>query len=109
MGKLLNDSASLMCPHGGTVQAITTNTRAKADGGFLLRSTDTFVIAGCSLNISGMPHPCLQVQWVETALKSTVVSNPTLTDESVGLCVAGDQAVQGTVQISSTQTKVSGE
>jgi hypothetical protein len=109
MGKLLNDSSSMMCPHGGAVQAITSNTRAKGSGGFLLRSTDTFVIAGCSLTISNSPHPCVQVQWVETALKSTVMSNPTLTDESVGLCVAADQAVQGTVQITSTQAKVSGD
>jgi hypothetical protein len=109
MGKLLNDSASMMCPHGGTVQAITSNTRAKAGGGFLLRSTDTFTIAGCPLNISGTPHPCVQLQWVQTALRSTAASNPTLTDESVGLCVAADQAAQGSVQITSTQSKVSGQ
>ncbi len=108
MGKLLNDSTSMMCPHGGTVQAVTSNTQAKAGGGFILRSSDTFTIAGCPLNISGSPHPCLQVEWVQTTSKNKVANDSVLSDESVGMCKAGDQAVQGTVQINSTQSKVSG-
>ncbi len=98
----------MMCPNGGTVNAITSNTRAKAGGDFILRGSDTFLIAGCPFMLGPTPHPCIQVQWVQTALKSMVMSNATLTDESVGLCVAADQAVQGTVQIVSTQAKVSG-
>ena len=109
MAKLLNSSSSMMCPHGGTVSAIASYTKVKVGGDFAVRSTDTFVIAGCSLNVAGAPHPCLQVQWVQTGLKSTVVSDPTLNDESVGMCVAGDQAVQGTVQITNTQSKVTGQ
>ena len=108
MAKLLNTSTSMMCPHGGTVQAISSNTRARAGGDFILRSTDTFTIAGCPLNIAGALHPCIQARWVQTALRSKAVNNPTLTDESVGLCVAADQAVQGTVQITVTQQNVSG-
>lgn len=99
----------MMCPHGGTVTAITTNTRAKAGGDFILRSSDTFVIAGCPFVIGVLAHPCVQVQWVQPDTRSQVMSDFTLSEASVGLCVAPDQAVQGTVLINFTQPQVSGE
>jgi hypothetical protein len=108
MAGLLNSSSVMMCPHGGTVSAITTNTRAKAGGDFLLRSSDTFVISGCPFMIGPSPHPCVQVQWVQPDTRSQVMSDFTLSEQSVGLCVAPDQAVQGTVLVSFTQPQVSG-
>ncbi|HEV3037634.1 MAG TPA: hypothetical protein VHA33_07610 [Candidatus Angelobacter sp.] len=108
MGKLLNASSTMMCPHGGTVNVVTSNTKTKAGGDYALRSSDTFLIAGCPFMIGPNPHPCMQVQWVQTALKSTAMGDPTLTDESTGLCVAADKAPQGAVQIVVTQPTVSG-
>jgi len=108
MGKLLNASTTMMCPHGGTVNIITSNSKTKAGGDFVVCSSDTFLIAGCPFMIGPTPHPCMQVQWVQTALKSKVMSDPPLADDSVGLCVAADQATQGTVQIVVTQSQVSG-
>jgi hypothetical protein len=108
MAALLNSSSVMMCPHGGTVTAITTNTKAKAGGDFILRSSDIFIIAGCPFTIGPNPHPCVQVQWVQPDTRSQVMSDFTLSEASVGLCVAPDQAVQGTVLVNSTQPKVSG-
>jgi hypothetical protein len=108
MANLLTTSSVMMCPHGGTINAISSNTKTKAAGSYLLRSSDTFIIAGCPLNIAGAPHPCMQVQWVQTALKSKAIGDFNLTLDSVGLCVAADQAVQGTVLINTAQPKVSG-
>jgi hypothetical protein len=108
MAGLLNISSTLMCPHGGTVQVISANTKVKAAGSYLLRSTDTFTIVGCPFVLGIPPHPCVRVQWVQPALKSKAVSDSTLTASSVGLCVAADQAVQGTVLIQTTQSQVSG-
>jgi hypothetical protein len=108
MAGLLTTTSSMMCPHGGIVQAVSSNTKAKAAGAYILRSSDTFTIVGCTVNILGAPHPCLQVQWVQTALKSQAVGDFTLTAQSVGLCVAADRAVQGTVLINATQPQVSG-
>lgn len=109
MAGLLNMSSIMMCPHGGTVSAITANTRVQAASDFVLRASDTFLIAGCPFVIGPTPHPCVQVQWVQPALRSQVMSDFTLTEESVGLCVAPDMAVQGTVIITFTQPQVSGE
>jgi hypothetical protein len=109
MAGLLNAATSMMCPHGGQVTAITSNTRAKADGAFLLRASDTFTIAGCPFVVGVvLLHPCVKVTWAQPALQSKTMSDPNLTEASVGLCMAADQAVQGTVQILSTQQKVAG-
>src|SRR5438128_322520 len=103
MAGLLTMFSIMMCPHGGIVNPITTNTRVQAAGTFVLRSSDIFLIAGCPTI-----HPCVQVQWVQPALRSQVISDFTLTEESIGLCIAPDMAVQGTVIIAFTQPRVSG-
>jgi hypothetical protein len=107
MPGLLNTSSMMMCPHGGTVTAISSNTRTKAAGGFVLRSSDTFVIAGCAFN-PVVPHPCVQVRWIQPDTGSQVLGDFTLSEASVGLCVAADQAVQGAVLILFTQPQVAG-
>lgn len=108
MSGLLTTASVMMCPHGGTVQAVSSNTKVLAGGAPVLRSTDTFIIAGCPFLIVLVPHPCVTVQWVQPAARSTI-SDPTLTLASVGLCQAADQAVQGPVIIASTQPSVTGQ
>ena len=109
MGGLLTSASTLMCPHGGTVNAITSNGRASAGSSPLVRASDTFTIAGCTFQISGAPHPCVQVQWIVNDQRSQVLSDFTLSEASVGLCVAGDQTPQGTVIIANTQEQVTGQ
>jgi hypothetical protein len=90
------------------VSAITSNTRVMAASSPLVRASDTFMIAGCVFAIGPVPHPCMQVQWVQPDTGSQVMSDFTLSEDSVGLCVAADMAVQGTVLINFTQPQVSG-
>lgn len=104
----LTTTSSMSCPHGGTVTPSTSNTRVKADGNFVVRSTDTFTIGGCSYTIGNSPHPCVRVQWDVHAERHTSQGDPSLTEESVGLCLAGDGGMQGTVVISSTQSRGAG-
>jgi hypothetical protein len=107
MAKLLTTASLLQCPHGGTVSISSTNTQAKATAA-LVRSTDVFSIAGCPLVIATAPHPCLSVKWTVTTQRTQVKSAPLLNTDSVGLCMAADQAIQGTVLIQSTQSRVDG-
>jgi hypothetical protein len=109
MAALLTSSSVLMCPHGGTVSATTSNTKVKAAGDFVLCMSDTFTIVGCPFSLPSGPHPCMQVQWVQSALQSQVAGDFPLNEDSVGLCVAADQAPQGPVQISSAQPQVAGK
>jgi hypothetical protein len=109
MPGLLTASSVLMCPHGGTVSAISSNTKVLSGGDPVLRVSDTFVIAGCPFNISGAPSPCVSVQWIVPDVQSQVLGDFTLSENSVGLCLAGTQAPQGTVLINFTQSQVTGE
>lgn len=109
MASFLTTSSVLMCPHGGTVTIITSNTKVMAGGDFLVRASDTFIVAGCPFVIVLDPHPCVQVQWVQPAARSQAVGDFTLTEESVGLCIAVDESVQGTVLITVTQEQVAGQ
>ncbi len=68
MPALLTVASSMMCPHGGTVTATPGATNALA-GAPVLRGSDTFIIAGCSFQVSGVPSPCVSVNWVQTAQK----------------------------------------
>jgi hypothetical protein len=108
MANLLNTSSVMMCPHGGTVSVITANTRVMAAGDPVLRASDTFLVAGCPFVIGIVPNPCVQVQWVQPDSESQVLSDFTLSEGSVGLCIADDAAVQGTALIVFTQLQVSG-
>ena len=108
MPHLLTTSSLLMCPHGGTVNAVSSNTHSQAGGSYILRSSDTFLIAGCPFILALVPHPCVQVRWVQPATRSQVMGDFTLNEQSVGLCVAADQAVQGTTLIIQTQFRVGG-
>ncbi len=107
MPALLTAASTMMCPHGGTVIATPGGTRAQASAP-VLRGSDTFTIAGCAFNVSGAPHPCVTVNWVQTATRVQHASDFVLNQSSVGLCVAGDQTPQGTVLIAATQASVSG-
>jgi hypothetical protein len=108
MGRLLNTSSVMMCPHLGTVSVTSLNFRARASGSYLVRPSDTFVITGCTYS-PGSPHPCVTVQWTTTDQSSSADGDSTLSDSCEGMCLAADQAPQGTVQIVFTQQPVSGQ
>jgi len=108
MGTFLTASATLMCPHGGTVMAIPGTFDVLIGGEPVVLRGDTFSVAACVFMIGPTPHPCMTVSWIVAAQRSTILGDQPLTTDSVGLCKAADQAVQGPVQIVSTQTGVSG-
>jgi hypothetical protein len=109
-GNTLNVNSTLQCPHGASVQIITTNMRVKVDGAAAALATDQYLISGCPFQIPAgpamIPSPCLTVQWVLTDMRAKVNSTPTLSKSSVGLCLSATQLPQGPVTISNTQTKV---
>jgi hypothetical protein len=108
MANLLTTASVMMCPHGGTISVITQNTKVMTGGSPLVRSS-TFVIAGCSLAALPTPSPCVQVNWVKPDGKSQAGDDFTLSEDSVGLCLAGTMAPQGNVAIDSTQAKGSSQ
>ena len=69
MPALLTSASTMMCPHGGTVSVVSANTRMQAGGGFVLRSSDTFIIAGCALSALPTPQPCGTFNSAETGMR----------------------------------------
>jgi hypothetical protein len=112
MGQFLTTASALQCPHGGTVSASTSNTRTKADGAYVVRAGDTFSVAGCPFTLPGtppVPHPCVRVQWLTEALRNSDASDKPLTTDSLGMCLAGDGAPQGSVIVANTQARQAGQ
>jgi hypothetical protein len=109
MGNTLNVMSTLQCPHGGAVQIISANARVKAGGAFAALATDQFLISGCPFQIpvgvGTVPSPCLTVQWIVTDLRVKVNNTPTLSSNSVGLCLNAMQVPQGPVSIANTQVQ----
>ena len=108
-GNTLNVNSTLMCPHGGTVQIVSANTRVKAGGAFAALATDTFTISGCPFQIPAavpIPSPCVLVQWIVPDARSRANGNFTLSQSSVGLCMSATGIPQGTVMVANTQPQV---
>jgi len=109
MPNFLTPSSTLMCPHGGTVSAVSQNSQVQAAGDYVLRASDTFIVAGCPFVIGVVPHPCVQIQWLQPSQQTQAVSDFTLIESSIGLCTAPDQAPQGPPQVVVTQPQSGGQ
>ena len=107
MPALATTGSMLSCPHGGRVLASPVNPRARAASGVVLCAADDFAIVGCPFS-PGSPHPCKSVRWVMPARRVRQHGDPVLNADSIGLCLAADNAIQGLVQISPLQAAVRG-
>lgn len=105
---ILQLGCSVQCPHGGLASPVNSNARVRVGGSFALLASDPWLVAGCPLNVSGAPHPCLTVEWSGQAGRVTVGGQAVLLATSVGLCKAGDGVVQGAALIGGVQTRAAG-
>ena len=103
-GPLFVVGAVAMCPHGGQITTISSDTRVLAGGMPVALMTDQFMVAGCPFNVSGAPQPCMTVQWTTPTVETLINGQPAITAASVGLCIAANGAPGGPAIIVSTQT-----
>jgi len=99
-------AAALQCPHGGAVQIVSANARAKAGGAFIASATDTFLIAGCPFVVALVWSPCVQVKWVVADAAVRVNGSASVSRASTGLCLNAAGAPQGPVTVIQTQAPV---
>lgn len=108
-GLLFHFGASAICPHGGQVSTISTNTRVMVSGQPVATFGDTYLIAGCAFTVPpGKPQPCIKVQWLVPATRVLVNGQPVILQTSAGICQSPEQIPQGPPVIVATQTRVSG-
>lgn len=102
-GPLFHVGAVALCPHGGSVTTISSDTRVFVSGMPVATLADQYLVAGCPLNIAGAPVPCLLVQWITTATRVLVNGVPPITALSTGLTIP----IPGPPIIVTTQLRVS--
>lgn len=102
----LTTAASLQCPHGGTVQVLSSNARAKA--GSPIAVAQDMPIVGCPFQIPAVvpiPSPCVVARWIVPDMRVKAGGMPTLSQSSVALCFSPLQVPQGPAAVLSTQTR----
>lgn len=108
-GLLFHFGASAICPHGGQVSTISTNTRVMVSGQPVATFGDTYLIAGCAFTVpTAKPQPCIKVQWLVPATRVFVSNQPVILQTSTGICQSPEQIPQGPPIVVATQTRVSG-
>jgi hypothetical protein len=104
---ILTTTSTVMCPHGGMAQLITSNTEALVDGAPMLLQTDVHPIVGCPFTPVTY-SPCVAIRWVTAATQVSVHNVPVLLQTSIGLCLNAAQAPQGTAIVVQVQQKAKG-
>lgn len=108
-GFLLHVGATAICPHGGQVTVIPTNTRVLVGGQPVATFGDQYLVAGCAFTVPpGKPQPCIKVQWLVPATRVLVNGQPAILQTSSGLCHSPEQIPQGPPSVIVTQVKAMG-
>ena len=105
---ILTTTSTVMCPHGGQAQLITSNIDWLIDGAPALLQTDVHPIVGCTFAPGGVYTPCITIRWVTGATQMQIRSVPLLLQNSVGLCINAAQAPQGVALVVQVQTRATG-
>jgi hypothetical protein len=104
---ILTTASTVMCPHGGMAQLITTNTEALIEGAPVLLQTDQHPVVGCPFTPVAY-SPCVLIRWITAATQTSVRDVPVLLQTSVGLCLNAAQAPQGTALVVQVQQQGKG-
>jgi hypothetical protein len=105
--RVLTTACTLRCPHGGTVSAVTSNSRVVAGGSALLTVSDTFVVSQCALTTpDGHSSPCVKVQWLPGDPRVLAGGSPVLDESSIGECLNAEGGPQGSAIIVAAQSRV---
>jgi hypothetical protein len=105
-GQIVNVGATAMCPHGGRVSILSSNTRVMLGGQAAATLSDSYPIAGCAFTVGPKPQPCVRVQWLAPALRVLVDKQPVIVHNSTGLCLSAEQIPQGAPNVTLTQLRV---
>jgi hypothetical protein len=104
MPLLIQQGATLRCPHGGAIDVPSPgNLRVLLNGQPALLLGDTYLVSGCS----SLP-PCRLVVWTGAATRVAVKGRPVLLLSSAGLCTTDAGIPQGPALVLHPQTRVTG-
>ena len=105
---ILTTTSTVLCPHAGLAQLLTSNTLAAVDGAPMLLQTDLHPVIGCTFAPGGVYTPCVLIRWASGAAQTKINGVPVLLQNSVGLCLNAAQVPQGTALVVQVQTQAKG-
>ncbi len=106
-GPVLHPGALGACMHGGQLTLQATQTRVRVSGQPVHTLDDPALVAGCPFTFPAPTyHPCVRVRWTGAATRVRVQGRPVVLQDTVGVCLAADQAPQGTPMIIQCQPRV---
>jgi len=108
-GTLLTVGSTIMCPHGGQAQLVTTNANVFGPDGLLLLESDIHPIVGCPFTVGSKYSPCVKITWSAGASKLKVGGKSPLLETSAGKCIGAEGAIQGAAIVAVTQSKDSAQ
>lgn len=107
MTPILTTTSTVMCPHGGLAQLVTTDTEMLIAGAPALLQTDIHPIVGCPFTPVAY-SPCVSIRWLTAASQTRLHGVGVLLQNSVGLCLNAAQAPQGTAIVVQVQQQAKG-
>jgi hypothetical protein len=84
-GFVLQMGATMLCSHGGQLQALVPSPRVSAAGAPALTQPSPYVVAGCPFT-SPPTGPCVTAQWLTGSTRVLAGGQPLVLVDSVGLC-----------------------
>jgi hypothetical protein len=106
---ILTTTSTVMCPHGGSAQLITSNTEMVLDGAPALLLSDVHPVVGCPFTTpAAVPSPCITIEWLVGATQTKVHNVPVLLQSSVGLCYNAAHVPQGPPMVVQVQQRALG-
>jgi hypothetical protein len=103
-GFLLHQGATAICAHGGSGMPASPVARVSVSGQPVATQVAPYSVAGCPLNILGVPVPCVTALWVTAATRVRVNGAPVLLLDSQSVCIPNGTPLT----IVATQTRVKG-
>jgi hypothetical protein len=107
-GPFVTVGSQIKCPHGGTVNIVPTNFRAKATQQSIAMFNGVYPVIGCPFMVGPKPQPCVRVQWLTPTARVRVNRLPVLVRSATGLCLSAESIPQGAPIIVMTQFRAKG-
>jgi hypothetical protein len=105
-GQIVTAGATLVCPHSAPVTIVSTNTRVMLSGQPAATVSDTYTVIGCTFTVGSKAQPCVEVQWLQPAIRVRVNNTAIILDTSTGVCLSAEKIPQGPPRVVATQIRV---
>jgi hypothetical protein len=105
-GQILTVSSTVLCAHSAPVSIVSTNARVLVGGQPVATLSDTYTVFGCAFTIGPKPQPCVQVRWLEPAMRMLIGGKPAILHNSTALCLSVEHIPQGQPTVVAPQPRV---